>query len=86
MTQLEMTTSTDASGQRHVLDEPFEEGGVGDTSLGGVGSGDVDHLVEFVDAVGDAGRSDPLGGQDHVEPTSRSEIEHGLAWREVDHR
>jgi hypothetical protein len=46
---------------------------------------DVDHLVEFVDAVGDTGRSDSPGGQDDVESTSRSEIEHGFAWRQVGH-
>ena len=48
-------------GEWHVLDETREEDGVGDTSRCRVGSGDVDHLVEFVDAVSDAGRSDPLG-------------------------
>ena len=67
ITQLEMTTSTEASGSGIVLDGAFDELDVGRASLGGVGPREREHLVGHVDAVGEPGRADPPGRQEHVD-------------------
>ena len=47
--------------------------------LGGVGAGQVEHLVGHVDAVREAGGADAAGRQQHVDATARAEVEHPLA-------
>ena len=76
-------TSTEASGSGIVLDAAVEELDVGGAGLGGVAAGEVEHLVGHVEPVGEAGRADPLGGQQHVDAAARAEVEHGLAGVEV---
>ena len=79
ITQLEMTTSTCAVGQRDVLDVAVQELRVGHPGLGGVLAGQGDHVRGAVQAVGLSAGGDAAGGQQHVDPAARTEVQHGLS-------
>ena len=70
-------------GQRDRLDVALEELDVGGLRLGGVALGKREHLVGHVQPEGAAGRPDPLGGQQDVDPATRPEIEDPFALAEV---
>ncbi len=79
MTQLEMTTSTEPSGSGTSSIVPLRNSTLVGAGLGGVGPGQVEHLVGHVDAVGEAGGADPPGGQQDVDAAAGTEVEHRLA-------
>ena len=79
MTQFEMTTSTDSAGSGICSITPLRKCDVRDARLAGVLLGEREHLVGHVDAVGDARRPDALRREDHVDPSTGTEVEHGLA-------
>jgi hypothetical protein len=56
-----------------------EETDVRDARLGAVALGQGEHLVGHVEAVREAGRADPLGGEQDVDPAAGAEVEHDLA-------
>ncbi|MPN22747.1 hypothetical protein SDC9_170130 [bioreactor metagenome] len=56
--------------QRHVLDRAFQELHVGGCGLGCVLTGEVEHLVGHIHAVGEPRLADPLGRQQHVDPAA----------------
>ena len=74
-----MITSTLSRGQRDLLDVAAEPLDVGDAGLGLVAAGEVEHLVGHVQPVGQAGRADAAGGEQHVDPAAGAEVKHGLA-------
>ena len=75
-----------AGGQRDLLDVTPEELDVGSARLGGVGPGEGEHLLGHVQAVGLALRSDPAGGEQHVDAAAGAEVEHHLAFPQVGDR
>ena len=83
MTQLEMTTSTLASGSGSVLDVALEELGVGGAGLGGVAAGELEHLVGHVEPDRAPGGADAAGGDEDVGAGARAEVEHGFALVQV---
>ena len=83
MTQFEMTTSTEASVERDLLDRAVEELDVGRAGLGGVAAGQLEHLDGGVEPVGEPGRADPAGRQQHVDAAAGAEVQHGLAGMQV---
>jgi hypothetical protein len=83
ITQLEMTTSTLASGRGDVLEVAVDELDVVDAGLGGVGSGEVEHLVGHVEADGPASGGDAAGGDQDVGAGAGAEVEDRLAGVEV---
>ena len=83
ITQFEIATSTDSAGSGIDLDHALEEDRVPDPRLGGVPLRQREHLVGHIEPVGASGRADALGGEDHVDPAARAEVEHGLALAEV---
>ena len=46
---------------------------------GGVGAGQLQHVVGHVDAVGEPRRADPPGRQQHVDAAARAQVQHPLA-------
>ena len=83
MTQFEMTTSTDASAERDLLDRAVEELDVARAGVGCVAAGELEHLDGGVEPVGETGRADPAGRQEHVDPAAGAEVQHDLARMEV---
>ena len=79
MTQLEMMTSTELSGEGNVLDLAFEELDVGDAGLALVFACKREHLVGHIEAVGFASRADAPGGEEHVDAAAGAEVENGFA-------
>ena len=73
-------------GQRDGLDVALQELDVRRAGLGGVVLGEREHLVGHVEAERAAGRADPLGRQQDVDPAARPEVEHALAGMEVGDR
>jgi hypothetical protein len=65
--------------QRNVLDGALHELDVAGPGLGGVGAGQVQHLLGHVDPIDVAGRTDPLGRQQHVDAAARTQVQHSLA-------
>ena len=86
MTQFEMITSTELSGSGNRLDRALEELDIGRARLALVLPRQRQHLVGHVEAVGLAGRADPLRGQQHVDAAAGTEVEHGLAGLERQQR
>ena len=82
MTQLEITTSTEFAGSGICSITPLRKC-VRDTGVARVLLGKREHLVRHVQPVGDTGRPDPLGRQDHVDSAAGAEVEHGLALVEI---
>ena len=72
-------------GQRDVLDVALEELDVVDAGVRGVRARQREHLVGHVEPDRPAGRSDAAGGDEHVRPAARAEVEHGLALVQVRH-
>ena len=60
MTQFEMMTSTELSGEGNALDLAFQELDIGDARLALVLECKFEHLVGHIKAVGFAGRTDAL--------------------------
>ena len=85
MTQLLMTTSTEASGSGIASIRPLRNSTLAAPSLGGIAAGQLEHLVGHVQAVGEAGRADPASREQDVDPATRPEIEHGLAFLQLGH-
>ena len=83
ITQLEITTSTVCVGERHVLEVALDELDVLDAGLGGVGAGELEHLVGHVEPDRSTGRGDSTGGDQDVGAGARAEIEHRLAFAQV---
>ena len=83
MTQLEMTTSTEASSSGICFDAAVEELDVRRPGLGGVAAGQLEHLDGGVESVGEAGRADPTGRQQHVDAAARAEVQHGVTGLQV---
>ena len=83
MTQLLMTTSTEAAGSGIASIVPLEELDVGRAGFGGVALGQGEHLVGHVEAERAAGRSDPPGGEQDVDAAARAQVEHALALAEL---
>ena len=63
-----------------VLDGAEVEGGVEDARLGGVGVGELEHLVGHVDAVGVTGGANAAGGEDDVNAAAGAEVEDAFAF------
>ena len=80
ITQLEITTSTLASGSGIVLDVALEELDVLDAGLA-LRSARASASISSVMSrpIGPAGRADAAGGEQHVDAAARAEVEHGLA-------
>ena len=83
MTQLLMTTSIDDDGSGTDSIVPAHELDVRDAGLGRVAGRELEHLVGHVEPERPAGRTDATGGQDHVDPAARTEVEDALALAEV---
>ena len=83
MTQFEMTTSTDASSSGICSMRAVEELDVRRAGLGGVAAGQLEHLDGGVEPVGEPGRADPAGRQQHVDAAAGAEVQHGLAGLQV---
>ena len=86
ITQLEMITSTEPSGQRDRLDLAAEEHRVLRAGLARVGAGQVQHLLGHVQAVRLPGRADPAGRQQHVDAAAGAQVQHRLPGMQVRHR
>jgi hypothetical protein len=71
-------------GQRNRLDRAFQELDVRGTRLAPVVTGERQHLVRHVHPVDFAGGSDALRGQQDVDAAAGSEIQHDLAWLEIE--
>ena len=69
--------------QRDVLDVALAERDVVHTRLGGVGPGELEHLLSHVQADRPAARSDAARADEHVGARPRSKIEHGLSLAQV---
>ena len=69
--------------QRDGLDGALDEFHVARARLRGVRPGEVEHLVGHVDPVRLPRRTDPAGGQQHVDATAGAEVEHRLALVQV---
>jgi hypothetical protein len=65
-------------GEWDLLDHTLQEVDVVRSCLPCVSLGEGEHLVGHVDAVGRSCRTDTLRRQDHVDPTTRTEIEDRL--------
>ena len=83
MTQFEMTTSTEASSSGICSMVPWRNSTLRRTGLGGVAAGEVEHLDGGVEPVGEAGRADPPGRQQHVDAAAGAEVQHGVAGLQV---
>ncbi len=83
---MEITTSTAPVGQRHVLDGALEELDIGRARLGRIRAGQGEHLVGHVDAVGEAGRTDPPSREQHVDAAARTRGRGPVLPPEVGHR
>ena len=79
MTQLEMITSTESSGSGMSSIVPLRNSTFSTPASRWLRAGQLEHLVGHVEAVGLAGRADPAGGEQDVDPAARAEVEHGLA-------
>ena len=86
MTQFEMMTSTELSGSGMFSISPLRNSTFVGAGLALVLVGEREHLVGHVEAVGFAGRSDALRGEQHVDAAARSEVEHRLAFVELRER
>jgi hypothetical protein len=84
-TQLEMTTSTQASA-RGCLDVALDELDVLEACLRGVCAGQVEHLVGHVQADCPPGRAHAARGDEHVRARTGAKIEHRLAFVQVGDR
>ena len=83
ITQLEMTTSTDASGERDLLEVALDELDVLDARRGRVGAGEREHLVGHVEPDRAAAGGDAPGADEHVRARAGAEVEHRLAGVQV---
>ena len=83
MTQFEMTTSTLASGSGTSSIVPWRNSTFVDAGVGGVATGEVDHLDGGVEPVGEPARADPAGRQQHVDAAAGAEVQHHVAGTEV---
>ena len=83
ITQLLMTTSTDAAGKGIASIVPAEELDVRRAGLGRVALGEREHLVGHIEPDGPSGRADPLGREQDVDPAARAEVEHALAFAKL---
>ena len=61
------------------LDLPLQKLDVPDPRLPLVFAGEREHLVGHVQAVGLAGRANPPGREQHVDPAAGAQVEHHLA-------
>ena len=86
ITQLEITTSTLASGERDVLEIALDELDVLHAGLGGVGARQLEHLVGHVEPDRLARRGDAPRGDQHVGTGAGAEVEHGLALAQLGDR
>ena len=86
MTQLEITTSTDASGSGTSSIVPLRNSTFAGARLGGVAAGELEHLVGHVQPDRAARRADPPRGDEHVGAGARAEVEHRLALVQVGDR
>ena len=83
MTQFEMTTSTDSSGSGICSIVPFMNSTFSTPGRALVAAGQLEHLVGHVESVRLAGRADPAGRQQDVDPAAGAEIEDRLALVEL---
>ena len=72
--------------QRDLLDVTLEEARVLDAALLAILLGQSQHLVGHVQAVGEAGRADAPGRQQHVDAAAGAQVEHRLAGLELGQR
>ena len=86
MTQLEMITSTEASGSGICSISPLQELDVRDAGLPLVLPRQRQHLVGHVEAVGLAGRPDAARREQDVDAAARSEVEHHLSLMQLGER
>ena len=86
ITQLEITTSTEAAGSGIASISPLRKWTFRTPDSRDVPLSEREHLVRHVEPVGRPGRADPLRGQDHVDAPTRPEIEHGLALAQLGDR
>ena len=82
-TQLLITQSAEASGERQAVDGGQMELDVGVAAGCGVGASALNHLGRHVDADGAAGGADLLRGQKDVEAAAGAEIDDDFAGLEV---
>ena len=86
ITQLEITTSTELSGKRNLLDLALEKLDILHARLALVFAGQRQHIVGHVQAVGLAGWPHALGREQHVDAAAGAEIEHRLARLQLNQR
>ena len=83
MTQFEMTTSTDSSGSGIRSIVPFMNSTFSTPAARWLRAGELEHLVGHVEPVRLAGRADPAGRQQDVDPAAGAEIEDRFALVEL---
>jgi hypothetical protein len=71
--------------QRDVLDAAVQELDVANTCLLGVAARQAQHVGAGIQPVHLAVRTHPAGRQQHVDPTTRSQVQHGLSGMDVRH-
>ena len=86
ITQLEMITSTESSGSGTSSIVPLRNSTFSTPASRWLRARELEHLVGHVEAVGLAGRPDAPGGEQHVDPAARAEVEDRLALVQVGDR
>ncbi|MEJ7705415.1 MAG: hypothetical protein WKF47_18070 [Geodermatophilaceae bacterium] len=86
MTQLEITTSTAASGSGMSSMLPLTNSTFVAPALAAFARASAEHLVGHVDAVGEPVLTDPSGRQQYVDTPARAQIENPLSGVQVGDR
>ena len=86
MTQLEMITSTEASGSGMLSISPLRNSTFSSAGLALVLARERQHLVGHVEPVRLAGRADPPGGEQHVDAAAGAQVEHHLTLAQLGER
>jgi hypothetical protein len=79
---MEMITSMWV-GEGQVLDAAFAELDIRRAGLGGVGTGELEHLRGHVHAVGETGATDPAGGEQDVDAAAGAQVRDDVAFVQV---
>jgi hypothetical protein len=69
--------------KRDLFNVPHHEPDVTHSRLGGIGTGQCGHGGASVQPISHAGRADPPGRQQHVQPAARTEVQNTLARLQV---